>query len=229
MRNSISTVINIDCKQYMKSIPDNFFDLAITDPPYGINAEQGTNRASRKQFKEKKYGWDSKIPDEEYFNELFRVSKHQIIWGGNYFLELIGNCRCFIIWDKLNPDRCFADCEFAWTSFDEVARIFKPKRVQELNEVDGGKIHPTQKPIALYRWCLENYAKEGFKIFDSHLGSGSHRIAAKMLGFDFFACELDKDYFDAQDLRYNNFIKKASLFLPAQEDKKILNGKGFKF
>lgn len=220
----------MDCIQYMKTIPDNFFNIAITDPPYGINAERGTNRAANKQFADKKYGWDNKIPDKEYFDELKRVSVNQIIWGGNYFLNYLGNCRNFIIWDKLNPDRYFADCEFAWSSFDRVARIFKPKRVQELNDVDGGKIHPTQKPISLYYWLMTNYCKQGDRILDTHLGSGSSRIAALQAGFEFYACELDKDYYNAQEVRYQNFIKSSSLFIKDEEEIIIHNSTGkFKF
>jgi site-specific DNA-methyltransferase (adenine-specific) len=191
----ISEVECCDNMNFMAKYPDKFFDLAVVDPPYGIGAERGRCRASRKQFKDKQYGWDANPPDEKYFNELFRISKNQIIWGGNYFLNCLGNTRGFIIWDKLNPDRCFADCEMAWNSIDCVARIFKSKRVQEMNADDGGKIHPTQKPVALYSWILQNYTKPGDKILDTHLGSQSSRIAAYKLGFDFWGCELDAFYF----------------------------------
>lgn len=208
----VSEVFNIDCMEYMKDVPDKFFDLAIVDPPYGINAEQGTNRASRRQFKDKAYGWDSQTPDKLYFNELKRVSKNQIIWGGNYFLNYLGNTRGYIIWDKLNPDRCFADCEFAWVSIDCVARIFKPSRVQELNKKDNGKIHPTQKPVDLYKWLLKNYAKEGDKILDTHLGSGSSRIAADMMGFDFYGCEIDPEYFKQMNKRFFNYKQQLNIF-----------------
>jgi len=119
---------NEDNMLMMARYPDDYFDLAIVDPPYGINAEHGTNRASRKMFKDKKTGWDSSVPNEIYFKELMRVSKNQIIWGGNYFLNYLGSTRSFIIWDKLNPDRNFADCELAWCSFDRVARIFNNKK-----------------------------------------------------------------------------------------------------
>lgn len=150
-------VFNQDCLEAMKQMPDKIFDLAITDPPYGINAFQGTNRASRRQFAKKTENWDSAIPSAEYFVQLRRVSKQQIIWGGNYFLEHLGSTRGFIVWDKLNPDRCFADGEFAWSSIDQVARIIK-LRPQTENPKDGGKRHPTQKPVALYKWLLLNYA-----------------------------------------------------------------------
>lgn len=206
------TLTNEDNMELMARYPDKYFDLAIVDPPYGINAEQGTNRASRNQFKDKNYGWDKSIPDIKYFDELMRVSKHQIVWGGNYFLNYLGNTRSFIIWDKLNPDRCFADCEFAWCSKDEVARIFKPLRVQELNKKDNGKIHPTQKPVDLYKWLLHNYATEGDKILDTHLGSGSIAIACHDYRFDLTACELDKEYFEAAQKRLTNHQKQLTIF-----------------
>lgn len=195
--NPISEVYNIDCMDFMRDKSDKFFDLAVVDPPYGINAEQGTNRASRKQFKDKVYGWDNTPPNIEYFTELQRVSKNQIIWGANYFIELIPNAtsKSWLVWDKKNPGRCFADAELAWCSNIDNVRIIDLKRVQELNKQDGGKIHPTQKPITLYSWILKNYAKPGQKILDTHLGSQSSRIAAYKLGFDFWGCELDPEYF----------------------------------
>ena len=195
---------NEDCLPAMRKMADNQYSLAIVDPNYGINAEQGTNRASRKQFATKEYGWDDAPPSQEYFNELLRVSKNQIIWGGNYFLNYLGNTRSFIIWDKLNPDRCFADCEFAWNSIDGVARIFKPKRTQELNRDDGGKIHPTQKPVALYKWLLKNYAKPGNNILDTHFGSLSIGIACWDASYDLDAFEIDRDYFEAGKKRLEN-------------------------
>ncbi len=196
----------------MARYPDNHFDLAIVDPPYGINAEHGTNRSSRKMFKDKKIGWDTTIPTEDYFIEVKRVSKNQIIWGGNYFFDYLGNTRSFIIWDKLNPERNFADCELAWCSMDRVARIFNNKRVQEMNRDDNGKIHPTQKPVKLYRWLLKNYAKEGDKILDTHLGSGSIAIACHDLKFDLTACELDKDYYDAAMKRLKQHKAQLTMF-----------------
>src|SRR5687767_11559553 len=141
----INKIYNLDCMEGMREFPDKYFELAIVDPPYGINAEQGTNRASRNQFKDKAYGWDSSAPDLEYFIELMRVSRNQIIWGANHFIENLPkrNSKHWIIWDKKNPDRCFADCEMAWCSEMDNSRIFDMKRVQELNRDDGGKIHPT--------------------------------------------------------------------------------------
>ena len=208
------TISNEDNMKLMSRYENNYFDLAIVDPPYGINAEQGTNRASRKQFADKKSGWDSKPPNQDYYKELFRVSKNQIIWGANHFIEDIpnANSKSWLIWDKKNPDRCFADAEMAWCSQIDNVRIVNLKRVQELNRMDGGKIHPTQKPVSLYEWILIKYAKKGDKILDTHLGSGSIAIACHNLGFDLTACELDKEYFEAALKRINNHKAQKRLF-----------------
>lgn len=194
---------NMDCMDLMREYPDKHFELAIVDPPYGINAEQGTNRASRAQFKNKKFGWDSSAPDCLYFKELTRVSINQIVWGANHFIESIpqANSKSWLVWDKKNPDRCFSDAELAWCSRIDNVRIIDLQRVQELNKNDGGKIHPTQKPVALYKWLLHNYAKQGDKILDTHLGSGSIAIACHQMGFDLTGSELDKDYFEAMQKR----------------------------
>ena len=199
------TITNEDNMQLMARYEDNHFDLAIVDPPYGINAERGTNRASKKQFKNKSYGWDNKSPGAEYYKELFRVSKNQIIWGANHFIEDIpnANSKSWLVWDKKNPDRNFADAEMAWCSRIDNVRIINIKRVQELNKIDGGKIHPTQKPVTLYEWIIMRYAKDGDKILDTHLGSGSIAIACHNLGYDLTACELDKEYYEASMKRIN--------------------------
>lgn len=211
MKEPKSKVYNIDCMEYMKNIPDKFFDLAIVDPPYGINAPKmaATPFQRKSGFKRLNSGslklkdrvlntsncdWDNKIPSNEYFTELFRVSKNQIIWGGNYFP--LPPSRCILCWDKVQPWENFSQIELAWTSFDSPAQIFK------YDNRTGDKIHPTQKPIALYAWLLNKYAKKGDKILDTHLGSGSSRIAAYKLGFEFVGCELDKEYFDAQEERF---------------------------
>ena len=191
----ISEVYNCDCLEYMRSLPDKYFDLCIADPPYGINAAKMTMGNGKKQWTKK--GWDSAIPGEEVFAEIFRVSKEQIIWGGNYFV--LPNNGNWIVWDKLNPNLSFAEGELAWCSIKRNLRIFKFHTTQSDS---GGRIHPTQKPIALYSWLLDNYAKGGGKIFDPFLGSGSSRIAAYKKGYDFYGCELDKDYYEAQEVRF---------------------------
>lgn len=208
------TITNEDNMALMARYPDKYFDLAIVDPPYGINAEQGTNRKSRKQFSDKKYGWDNSAPDDNYFKELFRVSKNQIIWGANHFIEKIpnSNSKSWLVWDKKNPDRCFADAELAWCSNLDNVRIMNLKRVQELNKQDFGKIHPTQKPVELYRWILDRYAEKDFKILDTHLGSGSIAIACHYFGCDLTACELDKDYYESALKRIKNQTQQITIF-----------------
>jgi site-specific DNA-methyltransferase (adenine-specific) len=182
---------NADCMDFMRELPDKYYDLAIVDPPYGIGISSNPVR----QMHDKKQ-WDNAIPNEEYFKELFRVSKNQIVWGGNYFP--LPPSRGFLIWDKKQPqDFSLAMCEFAWSSIQSPAKIF---RFSVLTERD--KIHPTQKPVKLYEWILMNYAKEGDKILDTHGGSGSICIACHNLGFDLDWIELDKDYFDAATKRF---------------------------
>ncbi len=197
-----------DCMEYMKTVPDKYYELAIVDPPYGIDAGNMTGGAGKNKQWDKGKDWDKSIPTVEYFNELARISKNQIIWGGNYFP--LPPTKCFLIWDKKNDGRDFAECEFAWSSFDSVARMY---RMRPMN-MDGGKIHPTQKPVALYKWLLKNYAKPNDKIFDSHVGSGSIRIACHDMGFDFEGCEIDKDYWEAQEARYQQHAMQADLFTP---------------
>jgi site-specific DNA-methyltransferase (adenine-specific) len=204
-----SEVFNMDCLEYMRDLPDRAFDLAICDPPFGINAGEMRMNNNNHIFK----SWDNEPPSPVYFKELFRVSLDQVIWGGNHFS--LPASRCFIVWDKKQPEGVsFAMAEMAWTSFDSVPKVFYqfPSHVTQ-----GKKIHPTQKPVALYKWLLTNYAKPGQSIFDSHLGSGSSRIAAYDLGFDFTACELDKDYFEAQERRFQDHIKQPKLFAPLIE------------
>lgn len=197
-------LLNMDCMSYMAGLDDKAFDLAIVDPPYGLNIAKEKPRVSgRWNYKPKQ--WDNKIPDGSFFQELKRVSNNQIIWGGNYFD--LGASRGFIIWDKKQPVENFADCEFAWTSFDRVAKIFRFSFM-----LNDDKIHITQKPIKLYKWILHNYAKQGDKILDTHLGSGSSAIAAHDMGFDFVGTEIDVDYFNAATKRYNNAILQTKLF-----------------
>lgn len=204
-------LLNIDCMQYMATLPDKAFDLALVDPPYGIDAANMTmGRGSGNDTgKHTLKNWDKAIPDANYFNELKRVSAHQIIWGGNYFLDFLGATRCFLIWDKKDYNSDFAAGELAWTSFDMNTKIYQRARSQENDSI--GKIHPTQKPIRLYEWLLTNYAKPGQRILDTHLGSGSSAIAAKNFGVDFVGCELDKDYYDAAVERFARAISQDSL------------------
>jgi len=204
-----SEVYNCDNMELMAKYPDGYFELAIVDPPYGIGDKFKGGNSGKMNFNEVvEKGWDNETPSKEYFKELKRVSKNQIIWGGNYFLDNLGNTRCFICWDKqISQDFSLAMTELAWTSFDKLAKIFRMSTPK-----GGGKIHPTQKPVALYKWLLMNYAKEGDKILDTHLGSGSSRIAAHDMKFDFVGCELDKDYFEAAEFRYQEHIKQLILF-----------------
>ncbi len=201
----VSETHNTDCLEAMREMPDKAFDLAIVDPPYGIDINTSGRLVKEKGWAYK--GWDMGIPSNEYFTELQRISRNQIIWGGNYFP--LGPTKCFLLWDKQQPEGVsFASCELAWTSFDSVAKTFY------LRPQGDTRIHPTQKPVALYKWLLTNYAKQGQTILDTHLGSGSSRIAAYDLGFDFTGYELDKDYFDAQEQRFANHIAQPKLFMP---------------
>ena len=196
----ISNVYNMDCLEYMKSIPDNFFSISVADPQYGINASKMTMGSGKNKQWVKK-DWDSQVPSDEVFSEIMRVSKNQIIWGGNYF-SFLPPTKSWIVWDKgIYGDCSFADGELAWTSFDKVLRIAQI-RYKGFLGMDKNRIHPTQKPIKLYQWIFEHYANEGDTIFDPFLGSGSSRIAAYKMGLDFYACELDKEYFDKQQQRF---------------------------
>ena len=197
------TITNEDNMALMARYPDKYFDLAIVDPPYGIGI---SSNPVRQQHKKK--NWDNNIPLQKYFEELFRVSKNQIIWGGNYFLDYLNNSQGFIIWDKKQPENfSLAMCEFAFSSIQSPAKIFRYSVLSEQN-----KIHPTQKPVALYKWILDKYAKQGDKILDTHLGSGSIAIACHDYGFDLTACELDKEYFDKAMERINNHVAQQKLF-----------------
>ena len=202
----------------MARYPDKYFDLAIVDPPYGIDADKGTCGSSNRG-KVTNYGkknWDSSAPPKEYFNELFRVSKNVIIWGANHFIENIPNqnSSCWIVWNKENSGH-FADCELAYTDFNTAVRMFSFKwngMLQGDMKNKETRIHPTQKPVALYKWILDKYAKQGDKILDTHLGSGSIAIACHDYGFDLTACELDKEYFDKAMERINNHKAQTKLF-----------------
>lgn len=215
-----SIVYNADCLEAMRAMPDKAFDLACVDVPYGIGEDGSTNKSRAVLATSKDYvpftGNDLECPPQEYFDQLFRVSKNQIIWGANHFIERINkNSSCWIVWDKDNGATDFADCELAWTSFPTAVRKFKFRWQGMLQENMGNKeerIHPTQKPVALYDWLFYNYAKAGQTILDTHCGSGSSRIAAHNLGFDFVGYELSEHYFTVAEERYQRHIAQNTLF-----------------
>lgn len=236
------TMLNCDCMEYMASLPDKSFDLAIVDPPYGINAPamgMGTNKtrsangypststaekvrngrlnAGSGKLKNRVLNtmncqWDNASPLPQYFEELMRVSENQIIWGGNYFD--LPPTRCVICWDKVQPWENFSQWEMAWTSFDSVAPLFRYSNTGGANSEQ--KIHPTQKPVALYKWLLTKYAKPGNKILDTHGGSGSIAIACHDLGFDLTWMELDPDYYASACARYKQHASQGQLFLDSE-------------
>lgn len=202
-----SEFLNIDCMEYMKDVPDKYFDLCICDPPYGINADKMQMGSGMHKFASiTNKLWDNSIPDKKYFDELFRISKNQIIWGGNYFSEYLYPSPNWIVWDKLNPNLSFAEGELAWMSFGNRLRFYKKYSAIEK------KIHPTQKPIQLYQWLLINYAKPGDKIFDSHVGSASSLIACHLEGFEYIGCELDPDYYKEANKRLEQYKAQGNLF-----------------
>ena len=204
---------NKDCMEAMASMEDNEFDLAIVDPPYGIKrAGQSLTicknpKHNRKHFEHK--GWDIKPPSKKYFDELFRVSKNQIIWGANYYPQHLFSSMGWIIWDKGQKGLSMSDCELAFSSFNRATRIFVCNRGALAQE---GTIHPTQKPIKLYTWLLDKYAEKGWKILDTHLGSGSSAIAAHDMGYEFHGYELDEEYYEAASKRLKEHQKHLQLF-----------------
>jgi len=208
-----ATLYHGDCMEYMATLPDKAFELAIVDPPYGLkfaNEKERKPTATRSaQFKFECKEWDSAIPTAEYFSEIFRVSSNQIIWGANYFFDHLPKTNCVVVWDKLNPDGMrFSDGELAWSSFNTSLRIFKSLRTY----MQEGQIHPCQKPVKLYEWLLANYAKPGDRILDTHLGSMSSVIAALKMGFEITGCELDADYFKAGCERVQDAQRQEKLF-----------------
>lgn len=196
----ISEVYNMDCMEYMKSVPDKFFELAVVDPPYGLDKKSTHGRGKLKNRclnRGNIQKWDIR-PSKGYFDELFRVSRNQIIWGGNYFP--LPPTRGILCWDKIQPWENFSQIELAWTSFDCPAAIIHLSNTGGANK--ESKIHPTQKPVALYHWILKKFANPDDKILDTHLGSGSSRIAAYKMGLDFYGTEIDKEYFYSQEERF---------------------------
>lgn len=221
-----SETFNIDCMEYMRTVPDKYFDLAVVDPPYGdawvahtspyqqIQDQRGgvsrTGGTWAAKYGKKIIAWDI-APEKEYFDELFRISRNQIIWGGNYFS--LPPTRCFLILRKTNiPVEGFSmsPCEYAWTSFNENCRIYEHTAIRDNT---SGKFHPTEKPISLYAWIYQHYAKQGDKILDTHLGSGSSRIAAWNANLEFVGCEIDKEYFEKQEKRFAEHTAQLSLFV----------------
>lgn len=209
---------NMDCKQAMKEFPDRFFDLAIVDPPYGFDPINAPSRIEKYGLTEETSG---SIPDESYFKELFRVSKNQIIWGGNYFD--LPPTRGFIFWHKHQPVKSYAAGEYAWTSFDRNAKCFDYPFFGSVG-AEKDRCHPHQKPIVLYRWLLENYAEEGDKILDTHVGSASSLIACMEMGFSFWGYENDLEHYNSACKR----IAKAKALIAARSEDEILLAGGQK-
>lgn len=213
-----------DCMKGMGEYPDKYFDLAIVDPVYGdvtkggyMNNVESTARLA-KAIQYNTAIWKQEKTDTDYFRELFRVSKNQIIWGGNYFTTSIQkDSQCWLVWDKKHPAGVsYADVELAWTSFNKASRIFRflwNGMLQEDMKCKEKRIHPTQKPVALYEWILKNYAKEGNIILDTHVGSGSSRIAAYNLGYEYIGFEIDRGYFEDQEQRFENETRQLRLFV----------------
>lgn len=197
-----------DCMEAMAEFPDNYFDLAVVDPPYGIGAGKMTMGSGKHKFIKGKH-WDALPPNKDYFVELFRVSKNQIIWGGNYFTDILPPSPHWIVWDKKNPNLSFAEGELAWVRSGNNLRIFQHYSAQVEK---GGKIHPTQKSIDLYDWIFNRYATPGMKILDTHLGSGSSRISAQKAGMNFWGYEIDEEYFTAHCKRFDIFAAQGRLF-----------------
>jgi len=225
-----SEVYLMDCIQGMKHYPDKWFDLAVVDVPYGIDEANGKNASRNKGFgkgntKSKKitlskdYGvkdWDKEPPNQEYFTELFRVSKNQIIWGANHFISRMPyDSSCWLVWDKDNGESDFADCELAWTSFKKAVRMYKYRwngLLQQDMKNKEVRIHPTQKPIGLYDWIFARFAEEGMKVLDTHLGSQSSRISANKYQLNFVGFETDEEYFNKGNKRYDDFISQTRMF-----------------
>lgn len=199
---SISIVENRDCLEAMKEFPDKFFDLAVCDPPYSINRFKNGETSRLRKYGSLKSVNDER-PTKEYFDELFRISKNQIVWGFNHLCDLLPPTTEFIFWYKHQPVETYSDGELAWTSFTKTAKCFDYAYFGNIG-ADTYRIHPTQKPVALYQWILSKYAKQGDKILDTHLGSGSSRIACYNGGYDFWGYEIDKEYFEKQEQRFEN-------------------------
>lgn len=219
----ISEVYLMDCVEGMKHYPDKYFDLAIVDPPYGINISNlfgGEKRKSGKGCAMKtaftKKNWDLSIPEMQYFTELFRVSQNQIIWGANYFTQYLPNSMGWIVWNKNNGTTKFSDCELAFSSFDCALRMYTYTwngMLQENMKEKEVRIHPTQKPVSLYDFCFDFAGLDkNSKVLDTHLGSGSSRISANKNGLNFVGFEIDEEYFNKQNKRYADFTAQTRLW-----------------
>jgi len=210
----LNRLYNMDCMEGMKQFPDKYFELAIVDPPYGIGMDGQKksickNPKHNRKLHEKK-DWDNSIPSKEYFKELERVSKNQIIWGANYFVKhLEKGTKGWIVWDKGQHGLTMSDCELAYSSFNVPTRVVVINRVELLKD---GTIHPTQKPLKLYKWLLKNYAKPGDKILDTHVGSASSLIACYDMGFEYIGFEIDKDYYEAAQERMRIHMQQQTIF-----------------
>ena len=209
-----SNTFNTDCMEFMRNIPDKYYDLAVVDPPYGLDNFKNNHSRSKiwTSTDYEKKDWDASVPDKSYFDELLRVSKNQVIFGANHFISKIPyDSSCWIVWDKMNGSNDFADCELAWTSFKKAVRIFRFRWSGFLQGYTGAfhekRIHPCQKPIALYRFIFDKFSQAGWSVIDTHLGSGSSRIAAYLCGLDFTGIEKDEDYFKDEESRFENFVK----------------------
>jgi site-specific DNA-methyltransferase (adenine-specific) len=212
----LSEVFNQDCMEGMKQYPDKYFDLAIADPPYGIGDTWSKNRNDRFYDKGKQHRYQNEsAPDADYFIELQRVSKNQIIWGGNYFTEFLKPTNSWIVWNKHDNGELvhMSEAELAWTSFKKVMRVANLWWSGAVKCEPGAKVHPHQKPVMLYSFCLKHYAKKGDRILDTHTGSGSSRIAAASRGYDFIGFEIDPSYFEAQDKRFNQYRSQLKIFV----------------
>ncbi len=201
--------LSADCMDVMKGYADKQFELAIVDPPYGIFGAEGTTGTNWKQYK--KWGWDENRPDKTYFDKLYNVSKNQIIFGGNYFVKYLKSSMGWIVWDKVQRLDS-SDCELMYSSFDAATRIFSFARGNNQGFLNPDRFHPTQKPVALYKWLLKNYAKTGDKILDTHGGSFSSAIACHQMGFDFVGIEKDAEYFEKAVKRFKQYESQGRLF-----------------
>jgi site-specific DNA-methyltransferase (adenine-specific) len=201
-----------DCTEALKRFSDGYFDIAVVDPPYGIGANKMQLGNGKKKIYRGEADWDNAIPTAEYWEQLFRVSKNQIVWGGNYMTEYLKPTSAWLFWDKGTGENDFADGELAWTSYNGALRKITKSWVGA-NAKDGlERIHPTQKPIYLYDWIFNRFAKEGNLILDTHVGSGSSRIAAHKNKLHFVGFEIDRGYYEAQEKRFNAVISQQSLF-----------------